>query len=148
MSRKSLQLVILRALNWVCTLVDDVAYRPVVVKLAQRLPRWWNCQLAQLSMKLDERWDTGYWRSNSAPPIPDGVCEACGRRAAWLVVGGTEPDEEPDKVITYLDEYPINICAWCSIDSSLPINNRAERVFALADAGRRSIAWRWRSGSR
>lgn len=143
MNRRSVQLVTLRTLNRVCTWVDDVAYRPVVVKLTRRLPRWWNCQLAHLSIKLDERWNTGYWRSESAPPVPDGLCEACGRRAAWLVIGGADPDEELDQDVTYLDKNPIHICAWCMIDSALPISNRAERAFALADAGERSIALRW-----
>lgn len=143
MSRQAVKLRVVRALNGLCTWVDDLAYRPVVVKLTRWLPRWWSCQLAHLSMKLDKRWDTGYWKSANAPPVPDGLCEACGRRAAWLVIGGADPNEKLDQDVTYLDQNPIHICAWCMIDSALPISNRGERDFALADAGERSIAFRW-----
>jgi hypothetical protein len=130
-------------------MVDDVAYRPAVVKLTRWLPRWWSCQFAHLSMMLDERWGTGYWKSDQAPPIPIGLCDACGRRAAWLVIGGSydeEPEiwekgEEPD----YLDLHPIHVCAWCRpvFDPSRR-DDKAAVDAALADARTRSIAWRWR----
>jgi hypothetical protein len=30
--------------------IDEVAYRPAVVKVTMPLPRWWRCDLARLSM--------------------------------------------------------------------------------------------------
>ena len=54
--------LILKALNTACTWIDEVAYRPAVVKLTLPLPRWWNCQLADLAWHLDRRWKTGYYK--------------------------------------------------------------------------------------
>ena len=41
--------------------VDEVLYRPLVVKLFVRAHRWWLCDLAKLSMVLADRWSIGYW---------------------------------------------------------------------------------------
>lgn len=146
----ALRLAVVRGLNRACLLVDDVAYRPAVVKLTAALPWFWRCHFARLSMKLDDRWETGFWRGPDAPPAPNGPCEACGRRAAWLVLGGQfldepdlfEVDEEPD----YLDTHPVTVCSWCKPavePSTRPVT--ADDVRRLLDSARdRSIAWRWR----
>jgi len=61
---------IVSLLNLACTAIDAVAYRPVVVRLTRRLPRWWRCDLTRLSMFLDDRWNTGYWSGEDAPAAP------------------------------------------------------------------------------
>jgi hypothetical protein len=58
-----------RVLNRLCELVDEVAYRPAVVKLTLRLPRWWRCDLARLATRLDERWPTGRCSDGAAPAV-------------------------------------------------------------------------------
>jgi hypothetical protein len=132
-------------MNRACTAVDAVAYRPAVVRLTRRLPVWWHCQLAHASMALDDRWGTGYWESDSAPPVPEGLCEACGRRAAWLTVGGThDEDDEEDGNGDFLDDHLVNLCGWCQLDLSRRPRNRTELDAILAEAGERSIGWRWR----
>lgn len=123
--------------------IDAVLYRPAVVKLSAWLPRWWNCQLAHLSMRLDDRWGTGYWRSESAPAAPNGPCDACGRRAAWLMIGGAESDEELDTE-DYLQLHPIQVCGWCRLDSSAQIESQADLDRALDEARGRSVTWAWR----
>lgn len=140
--RRAMRLWIVRTLGMLCTWIDAVAYRPAVVKLTAWLPRWWNCQLAHLSMRLDDRWGIGYWRSDQAPAAPNGPCDACGRRAAWLEIGGTEPDEEPAADDDYLQRHPIQVCGWCRLDPSVPIDNEADLVRALGDARARSVSWR------
>jgi hypothetical protein len=131
-------------LNTLCTAVDGVAYRPAVVRLTLRLPRWWRCDLARLSMRLDSRWGIGYWSSDSTPPAPSGLCDACGRRAAWLVVGGREwlEDLEPDH--SFMEEHPVRLCGWCRL-SDLPatIDSQEQLLDALAAARATSVAWRW-----
>lgn len=143
---KNLKRAVVRGLNRACTWVDDVAYRPVVVRLTARLPRAWNCQLAHLSMALDDRWGTGYWQSELAPAAPNGPCAACRRRAAWLVVGGADPEDGESRggSLSYLDRHPVELCGWCRLDTSLPVHTREEVERMLAEAGARSIGWRWR----
>lgn len=46
-------------------ILDEVLYRPAVVKLTERLPRCWLCDLSKLSMRPDVRWSTSYWNSES-----------------------------------------------------------------------------------
>ena len=137
------------ALNSACTAVDAVAYRPAVVRLTLALPRWWSCQLAHLSMRLDDRWGTGYWSSDPAPAAPEGLCDACKRRAAWLVVGGRDEDDdaEDDGAAWFLAEHPVHLCGWCQLDSwdgDGPIETIAALDRALARARQKSIAWSWR----
>jgi hypothetical protein len=75
---------------------------------------------------------------------PQGVCEACGRRAAWLVVGGTdEGDEEPGY---FLATRPIYLCGWCRLSEVgvSPVESERDVQHALAAARARSISWRWR----
>jgi hypothetical protein len=133
-------------LNTTCVWVDDIAYRPAVLKLTRALPTWWHCQLAHLSMRLDDRWGTGYWDSEGAPAAPDGLCEACGRRAAYFVVGGSEehPGEAPVDGLDYLDANEVQICGWCQPVFPEPPRTKEGVERALVEAGERSIAWRWR----
>jgi hypothetical protein len=123
-----------------------VAYRPAVVRLAMPLPGWWNCQLAHLSMRLDDRWGTGYWSGDSAPAAPEGRCDACKRRAAWLVVGGRWDEDEldDDEESSFLTENPVHLCGWCRLDWDGPPETPAELEQALARARQKSIAWSWR----
>jgi hypothetical protein len=137
------KLAIVRALNGACTAIDAVAYRPAVVKLTLRLPSWWQCQLAHLSMALDDRWRTGYWKSENAPAAPDGPCDACGRRAAWLLVGGWGEDEV-DSAESYLADHTVKLCGWCRLDHDSRPANKDELLLALADARARSVSMRWR----
>lgn len=140
----------MRALNNACTAVDAVAYRPAAVKLTLPLPRWWSCQLARLSMRLDERWATGYWSSADGPAVPGGRCDACTRRPAWLVVGGRWDEDDPDHPFAYehpaLDARAVHLCGWCRLepDAGEPIRDSADLERALARARARSIAWHWR----
>ena len=139
------------ALNSACTAVDSLAYRPVVVLLTKPLPRWWRCDLARLSMHLDDRWDTGYWSGESAPAAPGGLCDACRRRTAIFETGARSADDpdyidpdDPDVSDSYLLTHAItlHLCGWCRIDNA-PIGNADELARALSDARSRSIAWRW-----
>lgn len=117
--------------------LDEVLYRPAVVKAFAWLPRWWLCDLAKLSMKLDDRWGTGWWQAVGIEP--DGPCEACGRRAAIHVYGGSW-DEEP--LADYLAVRPVRVCGWCQLGS--PLLNEADLKRELRLARADSIAWRWR----
>jgi hypothetical protein len=137
------KLAIVRALNAACTAIDAMAYRPAVVRLTLRLPSWWQCQLAHLSMALDARWRTGYWKSENAPAAPDGPCDACGRRAAWLLVGGWGEDEA-DSAESYLADHTVKLCGWCQLEFDQPPRSHEELQGLLSDAGARSISWRWR----
>jgi hypothetical protein len=105
--------------------IDAVAYRPAVVKAFASLPWWWHCGLAKLSVRLDDRWGTGYWADG---PVPSGTCAACERRAAHLVIDGP------------VGEVPL--CGWCRIEGSILSEADLER--ALAAAAARSVSWRWR----
>lgn len=148
MSRRALELFVVRGLNQACDLVDSVAYRPAIVHLTRRLPLFWHCQLARASIALDERWGTGYWDSPGGPPVPEGLCDACRRRAAWLVIGGSwdedELDDDGDEDRDFLDEHPVHLCSWCHLDVASRPSNQVELDAILADAAERSIAWRWR----
>jgi hypothetical protein len=134
---RRLKLGFLRGLNRACLVVDEIAYRPAVVKLTEPLPRWWSCQFARASMWLDDRWGTGYWSSDEAPPAPEGLCDACGRRAAWLVVGGPGGSD-------YLADHPVELCGWCRLEFSSPPENQVELDRVLARAREQSVSWRWR----
>lgn len=142
LQQRVLQTCVVKGLHSACTIVDAVAYRPVVIRLTEPLPRWWSCGLTDISMKLDERWQLGFWASAASPPAPQGVCEACGRRAAWLVVGGIDADDEPLEG-TYLTEHPVGLCGWCRLRSA-PFGSRQELELALGEAKRHSVSWRWR----
>jgi hypothetical protein len=129
------------ALDRACGVVDAVAYRPAVVKLTSRLPRWWRCELARLSVWLDDRWSTGYWADGGAP---EGLCDACGRRAAWLVVGGRDWMEDIERDHSFMEGHPVHLCGYCNLPPD-PIETQAQLAAALASARDHSIAWRWRT---
>jgi hypothetical protein len=105
--------------------IDALAYRPAVVKAFAWLPWWWSFGLAKLSVRLDDRWSTGYW---AEVPVPSGTCAACERRAAHLVIDG--PTGE------------VPLCGWCRVEGRIVTQADLER--ALAAAGARSVSWRWR----
>jgi hypothetical protein len=118
---------------------DEVLYRPAVVKAFSWLPRWWQCDLAKASIRLDDLWSTGYWTDGDF--YPGGPCEACGRRAAVVVFGQRlDPDDEP--VGDYVEAHPLHVCAWCRVPAQL--STQADRERALAVARSDSVAWRWR----
>ena len=135
---------IVRSLQTMCTWVDSVAYRPAVVKLTRRAPRSWRCELTKLAMWLDLRWETGEWAPGDWPLDPTAVCEACGRRPAWLVVGfhPTYDEEEPDPE-WFLGRHPVRLCGWCRLEATDSIEDAASLELALARARERSVAWRW-----
>jgi hypothetical protein len=134
---------VVRGLNLACSGIDSVLYRPAVVKLTESLPRPWCCQLAHLSMRLDDRWSTGYWASPDAPTVPGGPCDICGRRAALFVVGGYgEPGEASSD--EYLSDHSLELCGWCRLDFAEPPRSRRELDQLIAQARSRSVAWRWR----
>jgi len=142
-TRKQLLRVLVALLNRACVAVDAVAYRPSIVKLGMPLPRWWNCELARLSIRLDDRWETRFWDDYWEDWRPGGVCDICGRRASWLTYRDDDPDEEE---VSSEDRRPvevdIDICYWCRLE--MPITSESELEAAIAEARRRSVSWRWR----
>jgi hypothetical protein len=140
----SLKLRLVSGLNAACTLVDQLAYRPAVVKLTMPLPRWWRCDLAKLSMWLDDRWATGYWSSPMAPAVPGGLCDACHRRSAIHVRGGPHEEwgGEPPDPGDFLGNHPVHTCGWCDPDL-IGVHDVQSLGVALADARRRSVGWKW-----
>lgn len=140
---------VVSGLNSACELVDEVAYRPAVVWLTLRLPRWWRCELARLSMRLDERWKVGWWETGGARTVaPGGECDICHRRPAIHEVGGSMEDlgVEPDG--SYMEAHPLQTCGWCKLPYG-EIESDEQIVAAIADARARSISarrWRWHPG--
>jgi hypothetical protein len=134
---RPVKLFLVRALATLDEAVDAVLYRPAVVKVFSWLPRWWMCDLAKVSMWLDDRWATRWW---VRAVEPDGPCQACGRRAAIHVYGGIEPDEEP--VGDYLEDHPVFLCGWCTLGS--PVTDEADVRRELEQARARSVSWRWK----
>jgi hypothetical protein len=134
--------VVVATLDSACQAVDALAYRPAVVKLTLSLRRWWKCDLARLSIWLDDRWALGYWKYGA----PDSLCDSCRRRAAWLVLGGynEEWDDEPPEPDDFLRNHPVHLCGWCKLSDEIEIDNEASLDAALADARGRGIAWQWR----
>ncbi len=134
---------VVRGLNFGCELVDEIAYRPAVVRLTLPLPRWWRCELAQLSMRLDERWKVGYWDSEDGLTLaPSGQCDVCQRRPASLQVGGSWKDLGVEHDGSYMEAHPLHVCFWCK--PARPIESDEELAAAIADARAKSISWRWR----
>ena len=117
--------------------LDAIMYRPVIVRAFMWLPRWWLCDLAKLSIALDERWGVGHWNDDKA--WPGRPCEACGRRASIHTYGGRDRDETPTG--EFLDTRTVQVCGWCRPDG--PMMNEDDVQQQLAKARRRSIAWRW-----
>lgn len=119
--------------------IDWFAYRPAIVRLFLFLRRWWNCDLARLSIHLDDRWTTHYWTEDSWWPGP--LCEAWGRRTAWAYVDGLEDEDEP--LGFYPDNQRIELCLWCDIGPTDALNSEADVQAALAAARNESVSWRW-----
>ena len=134
---------IIAGLERACHAVDYVAYRPVVVKATLPLPRWWRCDLSRLAVWLDDRWQAGYWGDRGPGPL----CGACGRRTAWLTVGGYDPalDPEPPDEDDFMGHHPVDLCYWCRLDHDAgPITTDGELHAALERARTRSVSWSWR----
>jgi hypothetical protein len=134
--------IVVRALARTDEVVDELLYRPAVMKAFSHLPRWWLCDLAKLSMRMDDRWGTGYWKS--AWIAPGGPCEACGRRASIHVYGGRDPDL--GAVHDYMENHPVHVCGWCHLEG--PMSNEADIERELALARLDSVSWRWRWSAR
>jgi len=129
----SMRRSMVQVLNSVCVAVDAILYLPGVVRLGRRAPRWWNCQLAKVSLRLDQRWGTGFWEDG--PAVPGPPCKACGRRAAHLTVEVWSDERLFDKV---------DLCGWCELDPEAVIHSPQDLNQALMRAGERSMEWRWR----
>lgn len=143
---------VVRLLELADEAIDEVLYRPAVVKAFEWMPRWWGCQLAKLSLLLDDCWGTGLWQDALVPGPP---CEACGRRAAIHLVGGwQEDDDEDDQLVEpagagdddLLRTHSVSLCGWCSLDGA-QIRDIEQLRTALARARARSVSWRWRWAS-
>jgi hypothetical protein len=130
--------VVVRALAKIDEALDLVLYRPAVVRAFLWLPRWWLCDLARLSIRLDERWHVGWW--DEVGIYPGQPCEACGRRASIHVHGGLEPDDEATGA--FIESRRILLCGWCRLDGPILDDDDIQRE--LARARERSVAWRWR----
>jgi hypothetical protein len=111
--------------------LDAVLYRPAVVKATMWMPRWYSCEIARLSELLDERWQVGWWNDSG----PEGLCEICGRRAAWLEYQGGE-------TASGFISPTIVTCSWCTLSG--PTLTEDEWGEAIGATRRASISWRWR----
>ena len=97
-------------------------------------------------MFLDDRWGTGYWAGDGAPASPQGLSEACERRAAWLVVSGyadEHDDDDRDTDDSFLSRRAVHLCGWCRLDEEMPVPDEPSLQRALAGARNKSVAWRW-----
>ena len=121
---------VLDVLNRADRIIDAFAYRPAVVRATRSWPRFWHCQLALWSQRLDRKWRTGYWKDQ--PVTPEGLCAACHRRAAWL-----EYDFDLDDSTVV-----IALCGWCKIND--PVRSEADLAAALSGAASRSVRWSWK----
>ncbi len=119
--------------------LDELLYRPAVVKAFMWLPRWWSCDLAKLSMALDDRWEARYWEETGI--VPGRLCEACGRRASIHVVGGRDDESEEDRE-DFVDDRLVYLCGWCQLRGD--IDSAPNLDAALAEAREDSLSWRWR----
>jgi hypothetical protein len=106
--------------------LDEILYRPALVRAFRWMPRWWLCDLAKASHRLDRRWGTKHWDASRI--VPGEPCAACGRRASIHETdrpgGGT-----------------VELCGWCHLDGPILTTDDLDRELKAAAA--RSIAWRW-----
>jgi len=123
--------------------IDALVYRPAIVKAFAWMPRWWQCDLAKLSCRLDDRWATGYWEDDGRP---SSWCEACERRAASLQIGGRETGSDGGDHASFLDDRVVRLCGWCQLRG--PILDEDDFAREIEAARRASISWRWRWTSR
>jgi hypothetical protein len=133
---------VVSGLETACQAVDTVMYRPFMVKLTERLPVHWHCQLGAASVALDDRWGTEYWDGME----PTELCDACGLRAAWLTIGGRwdedDLDDDDPEDEHYLADHPVNVCGWCRLDGDDPIENAEQLELALARAKAETVRWK------
>ena len=129
--------VVVGALARLDELLDGLLYRPAVVKAFSWLPRWWLCDLAKLSMRLDDRWQTEWW--SDVGIFPGRPCEACGPRASIHVYGGL--DDSDEALGDFLESRPVHLCGWCHLGE--PVKSEEDLDRALASARTASISWRW-----
>jgi hypothetical protein len=123
--------------------LDEVLYRPAVVKAFAWVPRWYHCDLARLSIALDKRWEVGWWDEYG----PSGVCEACGRRGAFIMLGGWDEDLMGSRTTDdnrFLYDREVCLCGWCHLPPGPSPDSEEELQVALRKARADSIAWRWR----
>src|SRR5438874_3900705 len=99
MERKIAQRSLVAALALTDEAIDEVVYRPAVVRAFRWVPRWWLCDAAKVSMRLDDRWRTGWWGKHRDVG-PAGPCAACRRRAAVHVFDAPDGSE-------------VAVCGWC-----------------------------------
>ena len=140
---------VIRGLALVDEALDEVLYRPAIVKAFMWLPRWWLCDLAKLSMVLDDRWAVGYWEKASI--APGQPCEACGRRAAIHLIGGWADDPDLDETREddggdLLAHRVVRLCGWCHIEGPILTQDDLHQEFQAAVRDSVSWRWRWRPG--
>jgi hypothetical protein len=136
---------VIRAMALVDEALDEVLYRPVVVKALVWVPRWWLCDLAKFSRVLDDRWGVGCWEE--AWIAPGQACEACGRRASIHLIGGWADDPDDDEVdadhdTDVLAHRVVHLCGCCHVEG--PILNEEDLDRELQAAVHDSVSWRWR----
>jgi hypothetical protein len=124
--------------------LDGVLYRPAVVRATLAFPRWWRCDLAKLSMWLDDRWQVGWWGDEGRP---GGECAVCARRPSIFEYGGEcSQDAEcldcPEPADDILHRDSIAVCGWCTLEGQILTGEDLDE--ALRAARSRSVAWRWR----
>lgn len=131
---------VVAGLDQACRIVDAIMYRPFMVKLTERLPAHWHCQLGAVSVALDDRWGTNYWDGME----PTELCEACGLRAAWLEIGGRYDEGDADELDDdwFMATRPVQICGWCKVDADATIENEEQLQTALARAKAQSVRWK------
>jgi len=139
------KLGVVSGLNQACLLVDEVAYRPAIVRLTLPLPRWWRCELAKLSVWLDRRWGLEYWGGDSdlRTMAPGQLCDVCHRRPTSLEAGEVAVDLGDEETGDYMESHPLKMCFWCKLPES-PIESDKQLAAAIAASRAESISWRWR----
>jgi hypothetical protein len=141
---------VVTGLNRCCELVDEIAYRPAVIRLTLPLPRWWRCEFSHLSMRLDARWNLGLWDTGRERTLaPGGECDICHRRPAMHEVGGSMEDLGVEADGSYMEAHPLQTCGWCKLPYG-EIGNDQQFAAGISDARARSISlrrWRWHPGS-
>jgi hypothetical protein len=116
---------LVRLLAAACRALDAITHRPVALRLVPGVRR---CRLAQLSRRLDERWQAGVWAGGVRHPVPLLPCSACYRRPAVRSVG----DEQG-----WLRRHPVELCEWCELETTR-FESSEQLVRELAAARRRT----------
>src|SRR4051812_9112390 len=122
---------LVRALNWADGLLDEVLYHPLTIQATRRLPRWWRCDLARIAIRIADA--TG---DDDLAELNLMLCQACRRRMTWTEIGTDGDDGLPG---------PFAVCWWCHLYlPDAPMDEVQDWPSALAEAGQRSVGWRWR----